>query len=64
MTHHPASRAGCGDTVRIAYHLPESDFLRYHIFANEAAGAGYSVFQVMYRRRYGLGGRAGWIRTL
>jgi hypothetical protein len=26
-----------------AYHLPESDFLRDHIFSNEAGGAGFSV---------------------
>jgi hypothetical protein len=29
---------------RIAHHLPEGGFLRYHIFANEAAGAGYSAY--------------------
>src|ERR1035437_8488087 len=31
--------------LRIARHLPESDFLRYHIYANEAAGAGYSTIR-------------------
>jgi hypothetical protein len=35
----------------MAYHMPESGFLRDHVFANEAAVAGYSVIRAENRQR-------------
>ena len=49
---------------QITRHLPESGFLRYHIHANEAAGAGYSVIRAENPQTLGLAGGEGGIRTL
>jgi len=43
--------------------LPESGFLRYHIDAKAAAGAGYLAIRAENPQTKGLGGGAEWIRT-